>query len=472
MKNYIIKNKLSFMMSILCLLISLFFMYTVSKLGFLPTFYILLLLGILILLNIFLFILISRKNKFCKVIGYIFSIILILVSILGSYYIGSTNNFLDKSFSGKTIESTTYYIIAKKDNNYTEKDIKGDISYYKNLSNKKKVFNLLNSSYQLNFKEYELINDMTKDLLDNKIKFMVMEKVSYNIIKSYDKEIENNMVILKEINIKESKTSTVTAEEKFNIYVVGTDFAGLNDFNMLISVNTKNKKILLTSIPRDYHIEVAGMNEIKDNITYMSALGVDTSIKSLEQFFNTKIDYYVKINTTSLVTLVDEIGGITYCSDYEFQTTHALVLDTYDDSGKQKLYVKKGCQHLNGIQTLTVARERINIPGSDIARQDNCRKIIMAIFDKMKSVDSVINYNQLLQAVSNLYETTIPREIIEKIGKDTLKGNSKWTVLEQSVNGEDVIGYVHLNTVRDYTMVPNMSSVESAIKNINKLVGD
>lgn len=466
------KIKFSFVAFILCVLISLCFIYTINKLGILPTYYIVALLGVLVLLNVIFFVLTSRKNKACKVIGYILSILIILVSITGIYYIKTTDNFLEKSFSGKTIESTTYYIIAKKDNNYTEKDVTGDISYYKNLSNKKKVFNLLNNSYQLNFKEYELINDMTKDLLDNKTKFMVMEKVSYNIIKSYDKELEKNTVILKKINIKEEKTSSITSKDKFNIYVVGTDFAGLNDFNMLISVNTKEKKILLTSIPRDYHIEVAGMNGIKDNITYMSALGVDTSIKSLEQFFKTDIDYYVKINTTSLVTLVDEIGGITYCSDYEFQTTHALVLDTYDDSGKQKLYVKKGCQHFNGIETLTVARERKNIPGSDIARQDNCRKIIMAIFDKMKNVDSVINYSQLLQSVSDLYETTIPREIIEKIGKDTLKANSKWTVLEQSVNGEDVIGYVHLNTVRDYTMVPNMSSVESAIQNINALVGD
>ena len=44
--------------------------------------------------------------------------------------------------------------------------------------------------------------------------------------------------------------------------------------------------------------------------------------------------------------------------------------------------------------------------------------------------------------------------------------------MEQAVNGVDVIGYVHLNTVRDYTMEPNMNSVDSAIKNIDKIVGD
>lgn len=466
------KIKLSTILLIICLILSTICLFQINKIGVLPFKYLLILIGIFLVINALVGILLFRKNKVCKVLGIIFGVIIILVNGIGIYYINSTNNFLDKAFSGKVIESTTYYVIAKKDNNYTEKDIKGDIYYYKNMANSKKVVKLLKDDYELVFKEYELINDMTKDLLENKIKFIVMEKTSYSIIKQHDTELSNNTVILKEINIKEEKKSSEVKGEAFNIYVVGTDFAGLNDFNMIISVNTQTKKILLTSIPRDYHIEVAGMNGVKDNITYMSALGVDTSIKSLENFFDTKIDYYVKINTSSLVTLVDKIGGINYCSEHEFTTTHAMVLDTYNDSVGKKLYVKKGCQHLNGIQTLTVARERKNIPGSDLARQDNCRKIIIAIFSKLKSLDTVLNYNDLLQSLSNSYETTLSKETIQTLGKETLQANSKWEIMEQAVNGVDVIGYVHLNTVRDYTMEPNMNSVDSAIKNIDKIVGD
>ena len=466
------KNILSIILIVLCTLLSVICLLLINNIGLIPFKYLLVIIVVFLLINLLIGFLIFRKNIIWKVIGILLSIVIILVNSIGIYYVNSTNKFLDEAFSGKIVESTTYYVIAKKDNNYTEKDISGDIYYYKNMANNKKILKLLKEDYNLNFKKYDLINDMTKDLLENKIKFMVMEKTSYSIIKQYDTELANNTVILKKINIKEERKTSEIKNDKFNIYVVGTDFAGLNDFNMLISVNTKTKKILLTSIPRDYHIEVAGMNGVKDNITYMSALGVDTSIKSLENFFDTKIDYYVKINTSSLVTLVDKIGGITYCSDYEFKTTHAMVLDTYNDTTGKKLYVKKGCQHFNGIQTLTVARERISIPGSDLARQDNCRKIILAIFNKMKSLDTVLNYNDLLQSLSSSYETTLPKEIIQVLGKETLQANSKWEIIEQSVNGTDVIGYVHLNTVRDYTMTPNMDSVNSAIKNIDMIVGD
>ena len=310
--------------------------------------------------------------------------------------------------------------------------------------------------------------NMIEDILDKKKDLMVMESISFNILKNADTKIGEKLEIVKEIDIVKEIEAKEKKMDSFNIYIVGTDFAGLNDFNMLVTVNPNTKKILLTSIPRDYHIPVAGLDGVKDNITYLSALGMNTSIQSIENFFDITIHYYIKINTHSLVNLVNAVGGITFCSDISFTTTHALVLDTYNDWGKQKLYIKKGCQHLNGIETLTVARERL-IPGSDIARQDNCRKIIMAIFEKMKSMNTIANFDEILNNLSGSYETTIPREIITSIAKDALSSNSSWKEEGQSVTGYDVMGYVHLNTVYDYIMIPHMDTVEKAKENIKRI---
>lgn len=43
-----------------------------------------------------------------------------------------------------------------------------------------------------------------------------------------------------------------------------------------------------------------------------------------------------------------------------------MILDSHDDFRWQQLFVKKGCQHLNGIQMLTVTRERTKCYSSDI----------------------------------------------------------------------------------------------------------
>lgn len=131
--------------------------------------------------------------------------------------------------------------------------------------------------------------------------------------------------------------------KRFNIYVGGADFANYMDFNMVATINTETHNILLTSIPRDLYLKVAGYDDERyEKLSFMNLnYGYESNRDSLAQFLNTDINYTLLINTDSLVTIVDYIGGIEFCSDYEFMTTHALVKDTYNDTVGKKLYVKK-----------------------------------------------------------------------------------------------------------------------------------
>jgi len=239
---------------------------------------------------------------------------------------------------------------------------------------------------------------------------------------------------------------------------------------MIVTVNTKTHEVLFTSMPRDYYIEVDGYNGKKDTLSYMGALGINTNMKSIEKLFNIKIDYYLSIKTKSLVRLVDEIGGINYCSEQAYTTSHAMILDSYDDSKGKKLYVKKGCQHLNGIQTLTVARERISHQGGDRQRQKNCQAIIIDIFEQLISTNTLTNYNNILDSVSDLYETTIPKKVITNIVKDTVDNGNNWKFEMQSVNGEDTHDYVHMIDLIDWVTYPDMSTVYNATLKINEVL--
>ena len=455
-------------LSIICNILSILSMIYIIKLGILPNKILSIIVILLIGINIIIWILNTRKKIGFKTIGILMSILLIIGNLGATYFLYVTDNFLNKSFSGKSIETIKYNIVALKENHLTEKDIKGNLGTHNNLIYKKQIEKEIKKQYKVTIKEYKMMNEMYNELLSNNIKFVIVESTSYNVIKEFDKEVKEKTIVIKEWKIQKKRTAKVVKKEQpFNIYIVGADFAGLNDFNMLVTINPEEKKVLLTSIPRDYHIEVVGYG-MEDNITYMSALGIDTSIRSLEKLFNTTIDYYVKIDTSSLVNLVDEIGGIEFCSNYSFTTTHAQVIGTYNDYLGKKLYVRKGCYHYNGLETLTIARERKNIPGSDVARQENCRKILMAILNKMKT-ESVTNYSHLLETLSSSYETTIPRNRIEEIGQDALSSNSKWTISEYIVTGESTIGDVHLGSARDYIMIPNMSTVEEAKTKIHEL---
>ncbi len=458
-----------FIFFVVCIITSFFAFYALIRIGFLPMKYLLMIGGGFLFVLLLLLILLYRKHLIWVVLGFVLGTLLLVFDVVASTYLYQTDYFLNKAFSGTTIETTTYMVVGLKDKKLTENNIEGNIGYYQDIYNRDKILDMMDENYELNFLSYPTVNELLEAVFTEEVPIVLVESTSYNIMMSFDTRVEENLEVIKTITIQEEKKAQEENRKLFHIYVVGSDFAGLNDFNMIVTINKAKKKILLTSIPRDYHIDVYGYDGVKDNITYMSALGIDTSIHSLEQFFDIKIAYYVKVNTKSLVKLVDAIGGITYCSDVEFTTSHALVMDTYNDRLGEKFHVVEGCQPLNGIQALTVARERVNIPGSDLARQDNCRKIILAIFNKMKSTDTILNYNSLLDTLADSYETTIPRSLIEEIGKKALKEGSKWAVEEQAVNGSDVKGYVHLGTVYDYTMTPNMASVEAAKKKMRTL---
>ena len=215
------------------------------------------------------------------------------------------------------------------------------------------------------------------------------------------------------------------------------------DFNMILSINTKNNTVLMTSIPRDYYLEVPGKNGLKDKLSFINAYGEDMNRKTLEKLFDTKIDYQVIFNTSSLVKITDYVGGIEFCSDKSYTTTHALIEDSYDDSKGVKFRVKKGCQHLNGIQTLTVARERLNLYGGDKARQENCQKIMLAIFKKLASSKTLVNYNETLNELSYLYETNISRSIVSSLISNYIDNPKDWTINYQIVDGTAGNDLVH-----------------------------
>lgn len=474
MKNRLLKYNYLIITAIMLMVNILLFIFT-NKLNILPIKYYLLIFGIIVVLEIVSILFILLKKKILNIIGYILSIILIIVNICGIYYVRVTDNFLDKSFNNDNREyTTTFYIVSKKDSNNTLDNIVGkDVGYYKDTPNIEQAITELGYKYKVNTISYDNISEMF-----NSINYILVEKNLYDYTFEIDKSLnkldydiiyEYTLTFQETIdsNTEENDDNYIPETNNINIYIGGTDFTNqLYDFNMIVSINKDTHKVLLTSIPRDYHIPVYGKGGRSDNMGYHGAWGITTSMKSLEQLLNIKIDYYVKVRTSSLVGVVDTLGGIQFCSDKSFYTTHATILDSYDDSKGNKLYVKKGCYNYNGTEILTISRERLAYNGGDRQRQKNCQSILISIFNKATSPSVIKNYQSLLDSISNLYTTSIPRDMITSYIRDILNNNTKWTFNTQSLDGYDSRGYVHLTNYLDYVMMPYQSSINSASYNI------
>src|SRR5574344_1902210 len=317
------KLRVSFIVSIISIILSILTIGLIFKLNILPVKYLGLVILVYVILNVLVMMLLRLKKKVFKVIGYILFTLLAIINILGSMYIIKTDSFFSTSFNNtKKTYTTSYYVLTNKLNDYKLDDINNKVvNYYNESNNVNDAISTLNGSVNYKTKGYD----------------------DFNVVYQFDvTSYEDDSLNIGDVG------------DTFNIYLEGKDFTYTNnDFNMIVSVNLRKRKILLTSMPRDYYIEVYGKNGRKDTLSYMGAYGTSTSLKSLENLLNIKISYYVEVNTKSLVGLVDAIGGITYCSNESFTTTHALILDTYNDTVGKKLHVSAGCQELNGIETLT-----------------------------------------------------------------------------------------------------------------------
>lgn len=443
------KKYIKFILPMLTLIITLITVIAVLKLNILPNKYLILfIIGELILLLISLIQLL--KNKILKVIGIVISIISVLINIFGLYYINNTNSFLNKKFTGDITYSSTYYVITNSKEDLTLDDIE-DIHYYKYSPNVDKAKELLG---EYNYKETENIEETLK-----KEVYLLIDESNYKLLNKEYKKIY-------EFNIEWSEKRVSNKQDSYNIFIGGRDFTrSLMDFNMLLTINTKTKTILITSIPRDYYMYVPDYG-MYDSLEFMGLLGERTTMNSLSNLLDTNIDLYASLYTEGLVEVVDLLGGIDYCSDIDFTTTHALVQDTYYDYG-EKLTIHKGCQHLNGIETLTVARERLHV-GSDRARQNNCRQIFKTIMSDSLSMTTLTNYEELLNKVSNLYETNIDKKTIQKLIKSLI--NNKYTIIEQSLDGSDGSNYIRLGAVQSYVMYPDYSTVDRAKDNIKTVL--
>lgn len=463
------KNKLN-IISLISVIISILLIIFIVKLGILPEGYLSIAIIIIILVNLLGIILIN-KDKALKIVGIVILVLLFILSSIFIFYLSSTNNFFDKSFENATnTYKTTYYVVCKKDSNYKKiSDLKAKtISYYESEANIDKAITKLNNKVRINKNGYSDISLMFSDLLVDDTKTVLISEGAYNLLFDIDKNLsKDNYKVLYRFSVtSKMRLKQASKDDVINIFVGGLDFTNTNmDLNMLITINTKSRKILLTSIPRDYYIEVDGYNGKKDTLSYMGALGIDTNVRSVEKLFGIKIDYYLSIKTNSLVSLVDEVGGINYCSEHEYTTTHAMILNSYNDSQGRRLHVKKGCQHLNGIETLTIARERKAFPGSDRQRQINCQNIVVDIFDSMKSINTITNYNKILTSVGNLYETNIPKKVTKNLIKETIS-NPNWKIESQVLDGEDTHDYVHMTNLIDWVMYPNIDSVNQAKEKI------
>ena len=275
-----------------------------------------------------------------------------------------------------------------------------------------------------------------KSLVSGEAKAIVLNSVFENIIESEYPDYASKIRKIYTKNItKEVAAPKVSKNKSFNVYVSGIDTYGpissvsRSDVNILMTVNRDSKKILLTTTPRDSYVPIAdGGNNQKDKLTHAGIYGVDSSIHTLENLYGVDINYYVRLNFTSFLKLIDLLGGVDVYNDQEF-TAHT--------NGK---FYPVGNVHLDSEQALGFVRERYSLADGDRDRGRNQQKVIVAIIQKLTSTEALKNYSDIIQGLQDSLQTNMPIETMIDLINTQLESGGSYKVNSQDLKGTGRMG--------------------------------
>lgn len=474
------ENKLSrtigLVLAIVQLIATGIFMAGIFKLNMLPTKYVVaatvalvLFWGIILASQFF-----SKKNA---ITGKVISVLITVLLIFSSYYLFKVSGTVSQISGGEYKLDKVVVSVMADDSAEAIKDAKNytfGVQYKMNGDQIKQTVQAINEELgtEIKTEEYDTLAEQAEALHDGKVDAIIYNQGFTGVLEEAFEGYEDNTKVIYSHGIKteiEDTSSDVEVKnDTFSVYISGIDVYGAietnsrSDVNIIAEVNPTTHQILLVTTPRDYYVEIPEVSGgQKDKLTHAGIYGVDKSMKTLEKLYDTNLDFYARVNFTSLITMVDALGGVDVESEYAFTTSEdsGLVMD-----------VVQGTNHFNGKQALAFSRERQNVPGGDNQRGKDQQAVITAMIKKMVSPAILTGANGILNSVSGNVETNMSEAQIQELIKTQLSENPQWTITSMAAEGTGDTQYCYSYSGKPlYVMQPNQESVDAIKEAMDKV---
>ena len=458
-------------MAIVYLIITIIFYISVIKMNLLPGLYITIFTIAEIIFTISMLIGIAKRHKTLKlnVLCTIIAVILSVVYIYAINYTNATTDFLGNVFK-EVKETEEYYVVVKKDSNYSKIEELNNKNIYL-FKAEEDVKQEINKKVSVKYETKNSLKDLGDELIKGKEEAILISSTQYEIL---GEEIENFKANTKiiytaqhevKVNAKvENLNSKYTVQNGiFNVYISGIDTSGSigkvsrSDANIVATINMKTHEVLLTSIPRDYYVTLHS-KQAKDKLTHSGIYGISETISTVEDLLDIDINYYVRVNFTTVIKLVDVLEGIDVHSDYDF--------------ARGGYTFKKGNNHIDGGAALVFSRERYSFAAGDNQRVKNQQYVIEAIIKKVLNSTTILTkYTSLLNSLEGSFQTNMEQNDISNLVKDQLSNMSSWTIKNNSLTGTDASAVTYsAGSQKLYVMIPSATSITSAKDKINAIL--
>ena len=409
----------------------------------------------------------TRKGQ--RVLAFVLSFVIGAVYLFGVKYLMNTIDFMSQIT--KISLSDEYYVVVRDDDMFNEiADIQGEtVHAFNSSSTFEEAIEELKKRVEVEVVLESDLNQTMTDLLSGTSNVVLVASGSYDTYNDENEGFDDYTKILDSFKIKRqindiSKRVTVT-KEPFNIYITGIDTAGTidvtarSDVNMIATVNPNTRTILLTSIPRDYYVLLPDV-EAYDKLTHTGIVGANYTIETIENMIGIDMNYYVKVNFSTVVALVDAIGGIDVVSDYSFVSS---IGGYYFEEGLN--------ENLTGEQALAFARERKSFSDGDFQRNKDQQIVLSAIINKVSQSSTLLwNYGDILNSIEGNLEMNMTSEDLRALIRLQTSDMSSWNIVNQNIIGTPNSQYCYSLGYYASVVLQDQESINQAVEKIRAVM--
>lgn len=472
------KNLVGKLICVIQLIASVTLMGVIITGGMVPTKYIILAGVILLLLFALTFGLQFLKNK-AYLAGVVLSILVSAGCVIGIFYLLRADSAMQK-IGGATYKTDSMVVVVKKNDAAQELKDAQNYRFGKQTAadqdNTDLMVKKINDTVgrEINTTDYPTVQELAQALLNGEVEAAIYNEAFDSILDEAIEGYTDQVQVLYQygidtkLEVKDNTTDIDDAEpydkDTFNFYISGIDVAGAitknsrSDVNIIATVNTKTKQILLTTTPRDYYVPLPNVSGgQRDKLTHAGIYGVDVSMNTLGELYGIDIQYYARVNFTSLIKMVDTLGGVDVNSEFSFE------------AGGYSF--KEGINHLNGEQALAFARERHSFEAGDNQRGRNQEAVLTAMIQKAMSPAVLAHANELLAQVSDSVETNMTQEEMAGLIKMQLGDNASWNIVSTNAVGTgDKTTCFSMGSMQVYVMWPDETSVSEISQKMKQVL--
>lgn len=431
--------------------------YEILKLEILPSNILMPVILVIILFSLILLLLIN----FCAhglATKIIFSFLVILISVaygLGDYYLYSTASTLNIVTEQAAKSKNTVSLIVMAESTKTDvQDINGSkIGVLKNINKegtKKSLNDISKQNIGYSTEKFDNVPAMLQALYEGEVDAIILNEAyrsNVSEIENYGNFNNETKVIYQTVYYtKEANNSLAVSDitsKPFTILITGNDSFGTldevsrSDVNMIVTINPLTSTILMTSIPRDAFVtevcdDYACNYGVEDKLTHTGIYGADTTKDTLENLLDIDINYIIRVNFSSMIDIVDALGGI------DIDVAEGMAVSRfYSDSTLEGVH--EGQNHLNGKRALAYSRERKAYLDGDVQRARNQQQVLQAMFKKASSPEIITKYSNILKAVGKAFDTNMTTKEITSFIKYQLQANPSWKFEQYVLKGENTL---------------------------------